>query len=1434
MDHRPALPQQTPLPPQRALTGSYALQHALNTPPHPSRLTNVGADNILDLTAHRPRIDTRNAAAFFHNAHKLYTSPHLINLDNDHHHDQQRPTKRAKTGRPDFRAGGNISEAQRDAAHQAQPGSPLPSLPPRKNVIASRNTAQRSRRAVVDRAARRANGLEPPSIATRLPAPKLVADFHPWNGHHAEDIMTETVVKGGYFDKPPVPHSAETSSAKPTIWSNLSAKNNMGLQTLSYLFTSVMEKRQAMGRLTAPSTFKPPPRVTVTDTKREAWLRDLANPDVPLRKQSRTIPHGVRGKLLMEQCLGKDIPMPRAVWLAKCVGANELRAFRRKGVSGAAAATGEAKWVREWTASVEQFLDGVIACCGQPEWQLKMDYAVKLATSFYTERLLERDHYLDWIVTSFAQAPLERLPVWIILAQLYWKDITAFGRRGRQLAEATLGNLHSISQGHLVVNESLKARLQRLVMILAVTNRGCLILPKTWHKYGYLLAPRTAAPNTPAHNILRRNARLAAPLSKTPQNTRCALLRLYSMLDSVALYLDVVKLSAACLAAIRDISTLVSALLHWAASVFRPGLSRIYLAAQIISQIRKDGQDTDSAILGYLGSGPVNSLASEHVHRVLVELVRRDAFSAGRYMQWLISSGALSGADASSMATAFLPMLPRAALSPHLLNTRHTLMNRLKMNPNGDEALASVEAAVLSSAESSHDIKSTVQNLSSFAKLELAERLVAKVVVWAKHDGMSLSYFCCLRETMETTGDLQALATILEASIYTDDTALLATICDTISMYGKVFAAIGCLPSMVDRVSERYRILRAQQALDRSFILALTALLSRFPEKAQFIKYLDSDLAICDQQTSLTVCSPASDNLIGMQASSLDSDGDIDSVFASGNTMDDYLMQRVFSRIVQRASKPSAQMDHGSTKIGSWLNQLRAVDANNFDSMARGYTIAAIKNTGENTSMLTVICALVASGCLRFDLIVDLAKETKLSAAASSAIRLLCSTTIINAGLHPVEAYRYRVQQKRFRLGSAEKVIPLLVLAIEDPRVAIDDDGFHNMVMEYAAYKYADCIQALRDAPSSSAFLANCGRLVTKMLNLGRSGTQPVSLDVKSIVALADPLSVVQCSGALAFLAKAGDENDTELLPALLEAIANGCEVWPQLLEGASQQTVAGIYKWAKEQVLNNAASKQDGVKSMSREEFSRVLDILDVAHHAAKGEDSSSIIGSVTEKLKALEPRLCGITEAVVEERQKVMFTLQLLMHVTVLYSSSGSPDNDAGKQGRCNLLAAVCMILVHPGLQSHQEILEYIHDAASTLADTLPTEALASLGQSILRNGKSDPRLASILGTSSPPDAWLALVSQPLPQGSSQARALMKQAANQQQMAGRGNLPSPVQQTGSLQKAALRLDGRSLAEMKTVPFPLRRWEIMSDATPMVGDNDTSLSLSLFGARKV
>lgn len=178
-------------------------------------------------------------------------------------------------------------------------------------------------------------------------------------------------MKAGVGNKPQVPN--ETNTARPSLWSNL--KNKSGLQTLSTLFVAVLEKRQSCGRLTAPSTFKPPPRVTLTDTKREGWLRDLANPAIALRRLSRTIPHGIRGKLLLEQCLSKNIPTARAVWLAKCVGSNEMRAFKRKGANGTVGIGGELKWIREWTVFVEQFVESTISACGQQDWKARMDYA---------------------------------------------------------------------------------------------------------------------------------------------------------------------------------------------------------------------------------------------------------------------------------------------------------------------------------------------------------------------------------------------------------------------------------------------------------------------------------------------------------------------------------------------------------------------------------------------------------------------------------------------------------------------------------------------------------------------------------------------------------------------------------------------------------------------------------------------------------------------------------------------------------------------------------------------------------------------------------------------------------------------------------------------------------------------------------------------------
>lgn len=202
--------------------------------------------------------------------------------------------------------------------------------------------------------------------------PTAYSDFTPWLGDGPEDHFTQTFIQTGYFYKNPVAQ-AETASAKGAIFPAI--KHKSGLQALSTVFTGILASRRQNGQVTSASTFKPPPRVTLTDTKREAWLKDLANSKTSLRRLSRTIPHGIRGKGLLEQCLNKSVPTDRAVWLAKCVGANEIRAFKRKGVNGAIVMGGEAKWIRDWTIFVEQFVDAVVSSFGDVDWKHKVNYA---------------------------------------------------------------------------------------------------------------------------------------------------------------------------------------------------------------------------------------------------------------------------------------------------------------------------------------------------------------------------------------------------------------------------------------------------------------------------------------------------------------------------------------------------------------------------------------------------------------------------------------------------------------------------------------------------------------------------------------------------------------------------------------------------------------------------------------------------------------------------------------------------------------------------------------------------------------------------------------------------------------------------------------------------------------------------------------------------
>jgi mediator of RNA polymerase II transcription subunit 12 len=1042
-------------------------------------------------------------------------------------------------------------------------------------------------------------------MATRIPTAKLVADFSPWTGRQPEDNLNETVIRNGYFDKAPGPNATETTSACSIIWPGLTQKNSVALSMLSTVFASAMEKRQQLGRHTAPSAFKPPPRVTITDSKREAWLRDLANPAVPLRKQARNIPYGIRGKLLMEQCAAKNIPLARAVWLAKCVGANELRAFRRKGVgNGPAAATaavisGELKWVREWTLHVLQFLESVISTCGQTaDWKARMDYAVRLTASFYAERLVEREVLLDWLVTSLhpddslsPATSMNRLPIWILLVQLYWKDIILRGRRGRKLAHALLENLRRIEAvtvpATAAMFEPLRTRLKTLITSLGAGRGGsCLIIPRAWPSYHQLLASFPGF-----RNLVLRNQRLSSPLTKTATNTRCALLKLYTHLDSLPIEPDfVVLLPQYCACLGGDIPLLVRSLLDWTASACRTGLTRIFVTYRFIAMLRRAGLDTDAAILVYLRTErtpeETSMMIKVNVWRVVIELVKDGLFGVGAYLQWILSNGVLNrtrdqsgGEDDLTLATGLLTALSKDVLPTNLAGTHQMLLRRLLQNMSS-EAFTIAQPCDIEAALKSHLSQADHQNISielppGPARLAIATSIVAQVYNINKvHDNSDehLWRFLVVCQVLESCLDLRTLGGLLHTLIPSKSISpgFLATIVDTVSLHASAFAALGQLKPLVEALIIRYRTLRASQPLNRTLVIAMVGLLkdlttdggSKGQEATRRELHaahalLLSDFALCEAggagsaaltavamaagvsatvqaglSSASAVCSPASDNLLsvanvnqkaaqarGIEAgqtgagSAANLAADIDAVFASGNSMDDALMKRVFVRIAAcaalKASPESEAIQANSpveisktpknlhqkyildpplaqpSKLCNWLLQLRHSNSSTFDSIVNEFVQSHATKPASSEQFLRVANALVVSGCTSLSSLIDrllqisppnLPASTTTAAApllqtstdfdanaANIAVKLLVSRENSASTAFPLtvtETYRFRLLSKRYRGAFRSRLLAIIIAATASP----------EFVGKASPYQYES--SSIRD------FMLECGSVV--------------------------------------------------------------------------------------------------------------------------------------------------------------------------------------------------------------------------------------------------------------------------------------------------------------------------------------------------------------------
>ncbi|KAH7333493.1 RNA polymerase-like protein II mediator complex component Srb8 [Rhexocercosporidium sp. MPI-PUGE-AT-0058] len=1319
--------------------------------------------------------------------------------------------------------------------------------------------------------------LEVPPMAPHY-SPNRHADFYPWTGNHPEDQFSEPVIRQGYFDKAQMTHN-ETGSARAAIFPAL--KHKSGLQTLSALFTNVLAQRRAHGQIHSASTFKPPPRVTVTDTKREMWLKDLANPTISLRRLSRSIPHGIRGKVLLEQSLGKNIPIERAVWLAKCVGANELRSFRRKGVSGTFAMGGEAKWIRDFTVCVEQFLESIVGSCGEKDFKTRVTYAIRLATYFHAEYLLDREHYMDWLVSSLENSPQTKLPMWILITQVYWKDLLKYRKYGRRLSAALMSHLTEIlNQADHDILAPLSDRLKSLLRGLMSTNIDNFVSPKAWALHRETIRLTFGSEEPQLQQVLaiieRRNSRFTTTGTVKEPSARKRLIRTLDRSLSEPFSND---LPRSCWDIDDDKNMLTLVVLEWSTSSYRPGNTKTFVAARILRYWAKLGTDITGAILDFLDSTSHTSGTNKPAFFHLVsELARSDHFSTPRYLQWLIARGGIYNPTDVAVdgppSTRLLAELPISNASESISGLRTALLGRADLSTDDEDDLIQdclvfmnrnlpgMQTEVDLDLESkdyteSSNLVELPGNLSRTIKSELGHWLRHKVKLqmvqptipplddWdaspmkGGSSAIKGSDFNTVRGYLEDLDDYSMLADVLKIVTSSNDTDVLASCTHTLALHLETFAAIGALNGLFEILMARLRTLTEESdSVPRGFLVSLSDLASRLPQENIIAQQLAQELARSDRKTAADACSPVSDHMAIVETAEVDFTDEIEKVLASGNSMDQATLERLFRRIVLRLEESWEKFPEQQRSCALLLTRLRTFDAKQFDVLM-GTWVNRILQMESRPGMMEVFGPLISFGCLS---LLDVVASCRLgnqegglgrSSISQELLHLLVAHCDLPEVMTLEEIYRLRIKQ-----AHAQRDFPMDVLLVIRQAFEVSFDIHHTSPRSfdvkalfasqdmYNIYQY----HILRDADaftqklimpllqsSNPDVIAAVNTTVDKLLSTS-SVRQEITTEL--LLSIADDLSLPFCQVKLASMLQARDtvmegdnssqaEQLADFDHAIESAVEAGRTTWGSIIPLLDVSISQHLRRRADTQFLglfpNPKANSSDGPWTSSRitraENLLRIIDATSHSISAAPSPDSSST-SLASDMVIALNGTWLLLANTQSQETKDAIISkwLPLLLSFMTIHVGAFEATKQ-GNESRAKATLALSAVFLQlqtldTSMVAISALIEQTFDLALHLVDDLPEDMRQQCIRS-LRDTTSNPPISYLFSIAANPTEWLVLSQK------------------------------------DRMKSVSGADGKPAEKEKLTPFPLKRWEMLGEPTPNVGENDTSLSLTLFGARR-
>lgn len=970
----------------------------------------------------------------------------------------------------------------------------------------------------------------PDSLASPPSAPQFVskrpAGFFPWTGKHPEDILSDINVKQGYFDKPPNPTEKELNTARVPLYNAF--KHKSGVDNLSVLFSLVLDQKNHHSLISSVSTFKPPPRVTLTEAKRKSWIADLANADVPLRRLSRTIPQGIRGQSLLDQCLQSSVPLNRAIWFAKCVCANEIRTLKRKGTTPAVAVGTEGKWLREWTVNVEEFLGSHLKQGDHPDWKSNIQYALRLITRLYLENLLDRDHYLDWVIQSFATADVEHTPFWLMVIHIYKQDLSYYRKRGRKLAEALIDKYQLLGETLDQTTTPLRQKLHDAIRGLLLSRPISFLMPDRWLDTVDVVRRCLDETIQQERKILSELNRINGRTMGLDKNNFAAEPApdqvIVNILDAAVAPFDITMLQEDLVSACSDVSLLIFTCLEWACTRFRTSRARIYLLSRLVRRWKREGHDVDTVILNYLSAfREGKTTADVHLLRHLTaQLSRSTSFPLSKYLQWLMVRGLPrkgtvgirlesifgNGGGSSRVETAVpTPLLLDVSLQnaeAHVVNLRNSVLRRAGFNPETEKAILQHCVRFIEQGLASLSFGSGAEpsKLSEPAFSLLPWSIRSKVSMWLRSRAveaaktmvpgaqgasallgtkmLSERQFSFVRHVLESMEDEAVLADVVGILSCAQDDGLVASLVATIHFHAETFSAIGALDILQKRMCQIYMSWRATKPTMPLLTTALLDLCTVFPVKVPTIKLLQQDLVRGDRGRAVAACSPYSDGI----AESLQQAGatfveDFEAILQSEPNMNESTMNGLFAVLVDRIDKQQKFGDDAQTTLSfcQLLSRLRLCRRTQADLLIQKWICRITPHLDSNFGS-TLLRNLIGTGCLTFAGLFEAITISKPGSPKSLAVTALLQQILTPPNSPLLDSVTYQTRTRWFEYLQREPRAALETLCetgLQDAASSLETRLLFLLVHDSTLRSSSLCVSAEKWLVAALNRLLNCG-----------------------------------------------------------------------------------------------------------------------------------------------------------------------------------------------------------------------------------------------------------------------------------------------------------------------------------------------------------------------